>query len=69
LFLPHKKNKKEHCNSLCPTTRAQPEVRAQRANLPDFSENNIVIEDATTLITISETFSQPESINSQLEPE
>jgi hypothetical protein len=38
-------------------------------NLPDFSENNIVIEDATTLITISETFSQPESINSQLEPE
>jgi hypothetical protein len=68
-FYHTKKNKKEHCNSLCTTTRAQPEIRAQRANLPDFSENNIVIEDATTLITISETFSQPESINSQLEPE
>jgi hypothetical protein len=34
-------------------------------NLPDIQENNIVIEDATTSITISKTFSQSESINSQ----
>jgi hypothetical protein len=34
-------------------------------NLPEYSENDIVIEDATTSITISEIFTQPESINSK----
>jgi hypothetical protein len=57
LFIPHKLSRKNIATT------------APRVNLPDFSENNFVIEDATTLITISETFSQPESINSQPETE
>jgi hypothetical protein len=49
----------------CPTRSPCP--TNTDVNLPDFSENDIVIEDATTSITISETFYQPESINSKTE--
>jgi hypothetical protein len=41
LFIPHKLSRKNIATT------------APRVNLPDFSENNFVIEDATTLITIS----------------
>ncbi|EFX59911.1 hypothetical protein DAPPUDRAFT_126287, partial [Daphnia pulex] len=49
----------------CPTRSPCP--TNTDVNLPDFSENDIVIKDATTSITISDTFSQPESINSKPE--
>jgi hypothetical protein len=49
--------------SACPTRSPCP--TNTDVNLPDIQENNIVIEDATTSIKISETISQSESINSQ----
>jgi hypothetical protein len=47
----------------CPTRSPCP--TNTDVNLPEYSENEIVIEDATTSITISDIFTQPESINSK----